>query len=43
LGRNLAAAGARITALEPRRFEGDDALLADNHWKASTSGFMRLK
>ena len=33
---NVTAQGARITALEPWRFDGDDALLPDNHWKAST-------
>ena len=33
---NVTASGARITALEPWRFDGDDALLPNNHWKAST-------
>jgi hypothetical protein len=33
---SLTARGARITALEPWRFEGQDAILAGNKWKAST-------
>src|SRR5712691_9537489 len=32
----VTARGARITAVEPWRFDGDDAMLPGNRWKIST-------
>src|SRR2546429_2530067 len=38
----VTARGARITAVEPWRFDGDDAMLPGNRWKMSTHVMRRF-